>query len=397
MGMGSSEIGLVLSGGGARGAYQVGVLRQLARMRPELELPVITGVSAGAINAAYLAQAPENFGRRAEDLARLWLGLEVHEVLDVKGTTLAANAMRWGLRLISGGRSLAPTTRGLVDARPLGDLLARVLETDDRGALVGVERNLSAGRLEALAITATSYASGRSVTWVQGRQIELWERPDRSAMRSRIGLAHIQASAALPLLFPAVRVDGEWYGDGGIRLATPLAPAIHLGASRLLAISTRHARPRRAPEEPPARDYPPPAQIAGTLLNAIFLDLLDQDAMHLDRINQLVRCSGPMGGEFRPIELYVVRPSADLGRLANEHEARLPRALRFMTRGLGTKQSRSNDLLSLIMFQSDYLARLIELGERDALACQRDLLAFVDGSPLTNTGIWPAARAFQAP
>lgn len=372
------HLALVLTGGGARSAYQVGVLRQLGRFRPELPVEILTGVSAGAINAAYLAQARGRFGDVIETLAELWLSVGVDDVIEADGVTLARDVARWGLRLVSGGRRTGQPTRGLVDTAPLAKFIEAAMETDATGALVGVERNLLEGRLRALAITGTHYATGRSVTWVQGADIELWERPDRTTRRARIATPHVLASAALPLLFPAVQVGGEWYGDGGIRLTAPLAPAVHLGAERILAISTRYRRSAADLADPPSRAYPPPAQIAGNLLNAIFLDLLDQDAMHLARINTLIQRL-PEPAEFRPIALHVVRPSADLGRLANEYEARLPRALRFMTRGLGTKESRSNDLLSLIMFQNDYLARLIDLGERDALADQKTLLAFIDG------------------
>jgi len=373
------KLALVLSGGGARSAYQVGVLRQLGRLRPNLAVDILTGVSAGAINAAHLAQSRTDFGRAAAELAQVWLDIAIEDVIDANSSSLAGNALRWGLRLVSGGRRTATPARGLVDTGPLGNLLERVLETDASGALLGVEENLREGRLRALAITGTNYGTGRAVTWVQGADIELWERPDRTSRRARIAVPHIMASAALPLLFPAVELGGEWYGDGGIRLAAPLAPAIHLGADRLLAISTRYPRTPSDLAEPATRGYPAPAQIAGNLLNAIFLDLLDQDAMHLERINGLIaRCPGPE--IFRRVALLVIRPSTDLGRLANHYEARLPRGLRFMTRGLGTRESRSNDLLSLIMFQNDYLAQLVELGERDALANQSVLLAFVDGA-----------------
>jgi NTE family protein len=368
----------VLSGGGARSAYQVGVLRQLGRMRPDLAIDVLTGVSAGAINAAFVAQARGSFGEASERLAGLWLGIGIEDVIRPDSPTMARIALRWGLRLVSGGRATVQPTRGLVDTEPLGNTLSRALTIDDGGALVGVEENIRDGRMTALAITGTNYATGRSVTWVQGADIEHWERADRLSVHARIAVPHILASSALPLLFPAVQVDGEWYGDGGIRLTAPLSPAVHLGAERLLVISTRYRRTRSDFAEPPMRAYPSPAQIAGNLLNAVFLDLLDQDAMNLARINTLIQqLPGP--SSFREVALHVVRPSADLGRLANDYEAKLPRPLRFMTRGLGTKEARSNDLLSLIMFQNDYLTRLVDLGERDAQADSKALLDFVDG------------------
>ena len=167
---------------------------------------------------------------------------------------------------------------------------------------------------------------------------------------------HVMASSSLPIFFPAVRIGPHWYGDGGIRLTAPLSPAIHLGASRILAISTRYARSRAEADASSIDDYPPPAQIVGVLFNAIFLDLFDADALTLTRVNKLIDCMPPEErGPLRPVELLVLRPSRDLGKLANEYEARLPPAFRFLTRGLGTRETRSNDLLSLVMFQPDYL------------------------------------------
>jgi NTE family protein len=186
---------------------------------------------------------------------------------------------------------------------------------------------------------------------------------------------HVMASAALPFFFPAIEVDGAWYGDGGIRLTQPLSPAIHLGARRIIAITTRYAKTREEADRPAIVDYPPPAQVAGVLFNAIFLDQLDGDALQLRQINKLIEQQPEnerMG--LRPIELLVLRPSEDLGRLANHYEADLPKAFRFLTRGLGTKETRSNDMLSLVMFQTDYVRHLIELGQSDA-AAKRDQIA----------------------
>jgi NTE family protein len=375
------DLGLVLTGGGARGAYQVGVLRALARERPELEFEVLTGVSAGAINAAFLANQSGNLLERVEALRALWCGLEMHDVLEVSGGRLYGNVARWGLRLLSGGHRPRPTTRGLVDTAPLAELLRRALAAQTDGRLPGIARHLRSGRHQALAITGSSYSTGQSVTWVAGRTLQLWERPNRRAVQAEIRLDHVLASSALPLVFPAVLVDDRWYGDGGVRLTAPLAPAIHLGASRLLTVSTRYARSRVEADAPSIERYPAPAQVAGVLLNAIFLDLVDQDALNLQRINRLIQFAPQAARpELRPVELVVVRPSADLGRLANDYEFRLPRTLRFLTRGLGTREARSNDFLSLLMFQTDYIDRLVTLGERDGERQLPELLALVDGS-----------------
>jgi NTE family protein len=205
-----------------------------------------------------------------------------------------------------------------------------------------------------------------------------WERPQRKSHMSALRIDHVMASAALPFFFPAIEVDGAWYGDGGIRLTAPLSPAIHLGATRILAVSTRYARTREEADRPQVTGYPPPAQVAGVLFNAIFLDQLDADALHLRQINQLIEAlPEDQRGGLRPLDLLVLRPSVDLGRLANDYEADLPKAFRFLTRGLGTRETRSNDLLSLVMFQPDYVRRLLELGEADAEARKADIARFL--------------------
>jgi NTE family protein len=186
------------------------------------------------------------------------------------------------------------------------------------------------------------------------------------------------ASSALPFFFPAVEVDGSWYGDGGIRLTAPLLPAIQLGARRIVAVTTRYSRPPDENAAPGNSRYPPPAQVAGVLLNAIFLDSLDGDASRLEQINQLIdRLPPDQRHGLRKIDLLVLRPSRDLGRLANEFEAALPRGFRFLVRGLGSRETRANDMLSLLMFQPDYIGRLIELGEEDARARAADIDAFL--------------------
>jgi NTE family protein len=186
------------------------------------------------------------------------------------------------------------------------------------------------------------------------------------------------ASAALPFFFPAIEVDGAWYGDGGIRLTAPLSPAIHLGAKRILAVTTRYTRTSEEADRPMINGYPPPAQVAGVLFNAIFLDQLDGDALQLRTVNDLIAHLPEHKRQgLRPINLLVVRPSEDLGRLANDYEAELPKAFRFLTRGLGTRETRSNDMLSLVMFQPDYVKRLMDLGEADAEKRRADFERFL--------------------
>ncbi len=370
-------LALVMSGGGARAAYQVGFLCHLAQAHPQLRIPILTGVSAGAINAAFLANATGDLGSRVRRLEQLWSTLEVENVFRVGALGLYTRAFRWGLRLISGGRVGTERTGGMVDTEPLRQLLSEVLGEVD-GRLPGIEANLSNGNLEALAILTASYTTGQSVAWVEGRTIQHWERANRISRACHMGVAQIMASAALPLFFPGVAIENAWYGDGGMRMTAPLSPAIHLGADRIIAISTRYTASTEEARAPVISGYPPPAQVAGLILNSIFLDQFDADALRLQRINRLLDMV-PEGKDplLRKIDLLVLRPSQDLGKLANAYEAQLPGSFRHLTRGLGTKRTSSNDFLSLVMFQHDYLERLLQLGQEDAEARSAEIDAFL--------------------
>jgi len=293
---------------------------------------------------------------------------------------LAWRSVRWSGRLASAGRSPLPPAKSLVDTTPLREVLERELGAGT-GPIPGIHTSLSDGWLRAFAITASSYTTGQSITWVQTREDDVmpsWERPARKSHCSPVRVDHVMASAALPFFFPAIEVDGAWYGDGGIRLTAPLSPAVHLGAKKIIAVTTRYARTRQEADRPMITAYPPPAQVAGVLFNAIFLDQLDGDALHLRQINELIEMLPDEKRQgLRPIDLLVVRPSEDLGRLANAYEAELPKGFRFLTRGLGTRETRSNDMLSLVMFQPDYVKRLLELGEADAEKRRADFERFL--------------------
>ena len=376
---GESRDGLavVLFGGGARAAYQVGLMRWLARHHPELRFPIITGVSAGAINATYLAAHPGSFVEAVEGLTRLWSNLELEQVFRVDPAALLGNVARWGIRLVSGGSSMTPQVRGLVDTAPLRALLETHLARSN-GEILGIAENLEAGRLKALAVITSSYSTGQTVAWVQGCDIEDWERAQRRSRRTRITVDHVMASAALPIFFPAVQLEGAWYGDGGIRLSSPCSPALHLGARRILAVSNRYRKSLEEADQPQVRGYPPPIQVSGHLLAGFFLDDLDQDALNLKRINDLLKEIPPERRlRLRPVELLTIRPSRDFGKLAAEFEPRLPFVFRHLIRGLGSRETASPDLLSLLLFQRDYVNRLIEIGEADAEARADEIGALV--------------------
>jgi NTE family protein len=372
------ELALVLTGGGARGAYQVGLLRYLARTYPHLHIPIQTGVSAGAINIALLAQHHGTFKQAVDELAGLWAELLPEKIFRVDMASLVGNIGRWGLRLTAGGMTDA-RTRALVDTAPLRQFLEESL-SPVHGELTGIDYNLQRGNLRAVSISTTDYTTGQSVIWVQGREVETWERPGRISRQCRITVDHVMASAALPLFFPAVQIGPHWYGDGGIRLTAPLSPALHLGASKILTVSTRYDRTRGEASRPDVAGYPPPAQVIGLLMDAIFLELVDQDVARMERMNTVLERVPPERREgMRIVEVLVMRPSKDLARIAAEYEPRLPRGFRLLTRGLGTRETRSPDVLSMIMFQDDYAKRLMALGESDAERRAEEIDRFING------------------
>ncbi len=384
-----SDLAIVLSGGGARAAYQVGLLRRLAREVPDLRFPIITGVSAGAINAAFFAAHPAGLGKAAEALAEIWRRLTVDDIFRVDLPSLARHLVRWATHLVSGGSPAAPDVRGLVDSQPLRLTVSRSAASVD-GELIGIGRNLARGRLQAIAITALNYSTGQTVTWIQGEG-PTWNEGLRRSYRARLSAEHIMASAALPIFFPAVRLGDSWYGDGGMRHWAPLAPAVRLGARRILALSPHYQQTAREAERPKTHGYPPPAQILSQLLNAIFLDVLEQDVEQMERLNELLAKLPPdERGGLEPIDVLVLRPSENLGELVSTYEPRLPKAFRYLTRSLGTRETTSPDFLSYLMFQPDYLEHLMAIGEKDCEARLPEILALVTGRPAPAPAPVPA-------
>lgn len=363
----NADLGLAMTGGGARAAYQVGVLRYMCKKFDGFRPPILTGVSAGAVNAAHLAAYQGSFSESVEQLTNLWLELTTDKVFRTDSSYFFTNFFRWGLSFILGGSHIGPRTRGLLDSDPLRKFLVKKLATKATETIPGIQENIDRGHLHVLGITSTNYGTGKSITWVQGKTEEHWERPRRRSVNANITVDHVMASAALPLVFPAVKLNDSWHGDGGIRSIAPLSPAMHLGAKRIIAISTRYRGGQITPDESVIKEYVPAAQIIGILLDSIFLDLLDYDAANMSRFNELYEeISEESRKQFKQIQLLILRPSEDLGKLASQYEIRLPLPFRYFTRGFGTRDTKSPDSLSLLMFQHDYLRRLIELGEQDA-------------------------------
>jgi NTE family protein len=267
---------------------------------------------------------------------------------------------------------------GIVDTTPLKQLLCRILKVPPGQAIPGIEENIKNGDLRALALMTLDYNTGQTVRWVQGRHYDIYEGPNRRVALTQFTIEHILASAALPFVFPAVRIGDEWYGDGGIRLAAPLSPAVHLGAKRIIAMSTGYLRTPDEASTPVVSGYPPAAQVLGQLVNAIFLDVIEEDAARMERMNELLRKMAPHERDgLKPIDLLVLRPSVDLGKLAGEYERFLPRKLKLLVRALGAKETESPDFVSLLMFEPSYTRRIIEIGEADVDARLPEIRAFL--------------------
>jgi NTE family protein len=267
---------------------------------------------------------------------------------------------------------------GMVSTTPLRHLLSRVLNVGPGREIPGIQENLLSGDLHALALMTLDYSTGQTVRWVQGRYYDIYEGPNRRVVPTRFTIDHVLASAALPFVFPAVRIDDQWHGDGGIRLAAPLSPAVHLGASRIIAMSTGYQRTPAEASTPVVSGYPPAAQILGQLVNAVFLDVVDEDAARMERMNDLLRKMAPHERDgLKPIELLVLRPSVDLGKLAGEYERYLPRKLKLLVRALGAKETESPDFVSLLMFEPEYTKRIIEIGESDVEGRLEEIHAFL--------------------
>jgi len=301
----------------------------------------------------------------------------MEEVFRTNPGSLLKGGLRMGASMVTGGSAIGPRFRSLVDTSPLHDFIDRSV------AMEGIQERLDAGEIDAVGLTAISYQTGRAVLFVQG-DVPVRTSPSSShhrVVRAKLTVDHIMASSAIPLLFPAIKVGQQYYGDGSFRSIAPFGPAIRLGADRLFAISARYRRSTIEAREPDSVGYPPPARVLGLLLNSVFLDTLDWDAAALRRINSLVGQLPPEASRaegLRHVDLLIQRPSKDIGKLAGEFEFQLPRALRFLVRGLGSRKTRNADFLSYLLFESEYIRTLVELGEADAESNWERISAFMN-------------------
>ncbi|MCB1649233.1 MAG: patatin-like phospholipase family protein [Pseudomonadales bacterium] len=362
---------LVLSGGGARGAYQVGVLRAIANLLPHQSpnpFQIITGASAGSLNAAAVASSAQRLRTGVRALEYVWKNISSEQVYRLDSSGLISNASNWVFSFLSNRRRNTPTS--LLDNAPLEALLEKVIKFDR------VTRNIERGFIQALAVTASGYSSGESVSFYQGvAGLKNWEHPHRIGIRTQLTIKHLMASTAIPTLFPAVRINREYFGDGAIRQLAPLSPAIQLGADRILAIgvSSKSRRPEKGFEP----THPSLTQILAHILNSAFVDTMTNDIEILRRYNRMVPLIPPELAakervlHLRNIDLLDITPSENLNDIASDYFDSLPRALKLFVRDAG-----SSTVLSLLMFEKCYTSRLIELGYNDAMEKEQEILAF---------------------
>ena len=357
------QLALVLAGGGARAAYQAGVVSYIRELAPEISYPIITGVSAGAINAAFLAGHPGRGG--AEALVDCWKNIDQNKVYEAESSI---GLIRRVFPRVPFGDITIRVQEGeaLLNTNPLRRYLSHQLPAASDGTLPQIRKNLDEGELTSVCITTTSFTTGQSVSWIQGQDIQTWQRPNRIAYHDTITLDHVMASSALPLLFPAVKLGDEWYGDGGIRLIAPISPALHLGATDIICISPKYVRTQIEAAEPAITGYPPAAQVMGILLNATFLDAFDHDVRMAERMTELAKHVPPSErGGVRPVNILLIQPSRDIAKLAKGLEVKTKGVFRMLTRGLGSGETLSPDWLSVMLFDPEFIGRVLELGYED--------------------------------
>jgi NTE family protein len=370
--------GLIMTGGGARAAYQVGVLRALAEILPEsvrTPFPIICGTSAGAINAAVLAVDAGDFRRGVRRLMTVWKNFHVHHVYRADPWGAFSNSARWLLTVLTGGKS-SDKPVSLLDNSPLAALLGAHVDFS------AIQRQIDAGDLAAFSITCSGYSSGQSVSFFQGEPgLQPWQRARRIGVQMPITLDHLLASSALPFIFPPKHINREYFGDGSMRQIAPVSPALHLGADRLLVIGVGRQLQQRT-DRVKVSTHPSLAQIAGHALNSIFLDSLEVDLERLQRINRTIemipmdvlsRASYPL----HRVDFRVISPSEELEQIAVKYAGELPRTIRALLYTVGATRKSGAVLLSYLLFEKSYCRALIQLGYQDSMNRKEDLLAFL--------------------
>jgi NTE family protein len=381
------RVGLILSGGGARAAYQVGVLKAIAQILPKgasNPFPIICGTSAGAINAAVLAIYATRFQEGVKRLGLVWKNFQVHQVFRADTLGVLKSGLHWFTAMWLGGMGKYNPT-SLLDRAPLRRLLERYVPCEE------IQRSIDAGALRAVSITASAYTSGKSVSFYQGVPALIpWDRARRVGKASEITIDHLMASSAIPFVFSAVRVGDEYFADGSVGQMTPISPALHLGADRVLVIGVRQTTSRAAASED-AAVYPPLAEVAGHILNSIFLESLEADLERLQRINKTISVIANHeleegGVRLRHVDALVISPSEDLGEIAQRFAHHLPRPVRFLLRGVGARKGGRTSLVSYLLFEKPYCRRLIALGYADTMQRKDEVMKFLNHGSSSRHG-----------
>src|SRR6202040_22714 len=353
----------------------VGVLLALCELWPRSRNPfqVIVGTSAGAVAAAVLAAEVHQWRRAVEGLERVWSNFRSEQVFHVDARHMLRAGAHWVLALISGGLVLSPP-KSMLDNSPLRELLGVHVDC------AGIRRSIARGHLRAFALCSTSYSTGRSVAFYDGiDSIGDWARVQRMGCRTELTLDHLMASAAIPLLFPPIKIGEEYFGDGAMRQVHPLSPAIHLGADRLLVIGVRARRAAGVTVDRQHAVMPTPGEIFGYMLDTLFTDQIYGDLEQLERINDLVKLAPEAAQGSRHVETLMLAPSVDPREIAGRHGAEVPRGLRALLRVIGGRDASGFQLASYLTFESGYTRELIELGYRDAMEARGALDAFMSG------------------
>ena len=395
---GNGKLGLVLAGGGARAAYQVGVLQAVREMLPEPEanpFHIICGTSAGAVNAGSLAVYADDFGHSVEKLLDVWRNFQPHHVYRSDWLGATSNNLRWMAGFLFGA-FMKRRRSSLLDNRPLEALLTKYLD------FTRIQHNIAKGALDAVAITCSGYTSGHSCSFFQGNDaLEGWKRSTRIGIKTELTVQHLMASSAIPFLFPPYHLNREYFGDGSMRQVAPVSPALHLGADRVVVVGTAKIR-NESPERTRGDSYPTLAQVAGHVMNSIFLDSLAVDLERLERINRTVSCSSPealkrMGLTLHHVDVLVLTPSEPLEAIAVRHVRSLPFSIRFLLRSAGAMRRGGANLASYLLFEQGYCRELIQLGYQDTLARREEVEAFLAGGLSIVPGVFARTTTFGTP
>ncbi len=369
---------LILTGGGARAAYQVGFLLAVAKLstnRRHNPFPILCGTSAGAINAAGIACLADNFGKAISILAGVWRNMHASHIYRADTLGIGISGARW-MSLLALGWLIRNPPRSLLDNAPLRELLTRHLD------FKGIDRSIARGALHAVSISASGYESGESISFFQAHpSAQPWRRVQRLGIRAQIGVDHLLASSAIPFIFPATRIHREFFGDGSMRQLAPISPAIHLGADRVVVVGA--SRKNEHMDRQRVEAHPSLAQIAGHALSSIFLDGLAVDIERMQRINQTLSAIPPeirehSGIPLRPIKTLIIAPSERLDRIAAEHASALPWGVKALLSGIGAMNRHGGALTSYLLFEKPFTRALIDLGYADTMARSTEVGDFLE-------------------